>query len=177
MYNQHIQGCSFIVCNTDSQALEKSNVPIKIRIGDGLGAGTNPAKARNAALESQDVIAEKVVAGHQAALADLISLAARLSGIPRKRLTLLKKENGAVIDFPERRVDAFVHQEGAWENLAGEPAGGLVNVQFGNEIVPGGIQAVKAEQRRRIAGVVADTVGKEYGAALVLRHVEHPVSE
>ena len=90
MYNQHIQGCSFIVCNTDSQALEKSNVPIKIRIGDGLGAGTNPAKARNAALESQDVIAEKVVAGHQAALADLISLAARLSGIPRKRLTLLK---------------------------------------------------------------------------------------
>lgn len=30
MYNQKIQGCSFIVCNTDSQALEKSNVPIKI---------------------------------------------------------------------------------------------------------------------------------------------------
>ena len=27
MYNQKIQGCSFIVCNTDSQALEKSNVP------------------------------------------------------------------------------------------------------------------------------------------------------
>ena len=36
MYNQKIQGCSFIVCNTDSQALEKSNVPIKIPLGDGL---------------------------------------------------------------------------------------------------------------------------------------------
>ena len=40
MYNQKIQGCNFIVCNTDSQALAKSNVPIKVAIGDGLGAGT-----------------------------------------------------------------------------------------------------------------------------------------
>ena len=31
MYNQNIQGCTFIVCNTDSQALQKSNVPIKIQ--------------------------------------------------------------------------------------------------------------------------------------------------
>lgn len=61
MYNQRIQGCSFIVCNTDSQALTSSNVPIKIKLGDGLGAGTKPAKARNAALESQDLIAEKVL--------------------------------------------------------------------------------------------------------------------
>lgn len=61
MYNQRIQGCSFIVCNTDSQALTNSNVPIKIKLGDGLGAGTKPAKARNAALESQDLIAEKVL--------------------------------------------------------------------------------------------------------------------
>lgn len=61
MYNQKIQGCSFIVCNTDSQALAKSNVPVKVQIGDGLGAGTDPSKARKAALESQDVIAEKVL--------------------------------------------------------------------------------------------------------------------
>ncbi|MBR1871607.1 MAG: cell division protein FtsZ [Bacteroidales bacterium] len=62
MYNQHIQGCNFIVCNTDSQALLKSNVPIKIQLGDsGLGAGTDPVKARNAALESQDIIAEKIL--------------------------------------------------------------------------------------------------------------------
>ena len=61
MYNQQIEGCNFIVCNTDSQALQKSNVPMKIQLGEGLGAGTNPAKGRNAALEAQDVIAEKVL--------------------------------------------------------------------------------------------------------------------
>ncbi len=61
MYNQKIEGCSFFVCNTDSQALQKSNVPMKIQLGPGLGAGTDPTKARNAALESQDVIAEKVL--------------------------------------------------------------------------------------------------------------------
>ena len=58
MYNQKIQGCSFIVCNTDSQALEKSNVPIKIPLGDGLGAGTKPDRAKIAASESQELIAK-----------------------------------------------------------------------------------------------------------------------
>jgi len=61
MYNQKIEGCSFIVCNTDSRVLEQSNVPTKIQLGEGLGAGTNPTKARNAALASQDVIREKVI--------------------------------------------------------------------------------------------------------------------
>ena len=61
MYKQKIQGCNFIVCNTDSQALQKSEVPIKIQLGEGLGAGTNPTKGRNAALGSQDLIAEKVL--------------------------------------------------------------------------------------------------------------------
>ena len=61
MYNQKVQGCNFIVCNTDAQALEKSNVPIKIQLGEGLGAGTNPTEGRNAAIESQDVIAEKLL--------------------------------------------------------------------------------------------------------------------
>ena len=60
MYNQKVQGCNFIVCNTDSQALEKSNVPIKIPIGE-LGAGTDPIEGRNAALASQDLIAEKLL--------------------------------------------------------------------------------------------------------------------
>ena len=58
MYNQKIQGCSLIVCNTDSQALEKSNVPIKIPLGDGLGAGTKPDRAKIAASESQELIAK-----------------------------------------------------------------------------------------------------------------------
>ena len=65
MYNQKIEGCSFIVCNTDSQALQKSNVPVKIQLGkDLLGAGTDPIKGRNAALESQDLIAEKLLGGN-----------------------------------------------------------------------------------------------------------------
>lgn len=61
MYRQKIQGCSFVVCNTDSQALHKSPVPVKIQLGLGLGAGTDPSKGRNAALESQDEIARNVL--------------------------------------------------------------------------------------------------------------------
>ena len=61
MYNQGIKGCSFIVCNTDSQALKRSPVPTKIQLGEGLGAGTNPTAGRNAAIEAEKVIAEKVL--------------------------------------------------------------------------------------------------------------------
>ncbi|MBQ9702212.1 MAG: cell division protein FtsZ, partial [Bacteroidales bacterium] len=62
MYRQNIQGCSFIVCNTDAQALQSSDVPVKIQMGqNGLGAGTDPTAGRNAALESQDEIARKVL--------------------------------------------------------------------------------------------------------------------
>lgn len=61
MYNQHIEGCTFVVCNTDAQALENSNVPVKIQLGNGLGAGCNPIKGRNAAMEAMDEIAEKVL--------------------------------------------------------------------------------------------------------------------
>ena len=57
MYNQHIEGCSFIVCNTDAAALRGSNVPVQIKIGT-LGAGTDPAEGRKAALEHQDEIAQ-----------------------------------------------------------------------------------------------------------------------
>lgn len=61
MYEQGIEGCSFIVCNTDSMHLLASPVPTKIQLGRGLGAGTNPTKGRNAALESQEDIAAKVL--------------------------------------------------------------------------------------------------------------------
>lgn len=53
MYRQGIKGCSFYVCNTDSQALYSSPVPSKIQLGKGLGAGCDPIKGRNAALDSQ----------------------------------------------------------------------------------------------------------------------------
>lgn len=61
MYNEHIEGCTFVVCNTDAQALENSNVPVKIRMGKGLGAGCDPIKGRNAAEDAAEEIAEKVL--------------------------------------------------------------------------------------------------------------------
>ena len=57
MYNQKVQGCCFIVCNTDAQALGRCDVPIKIQLGTGLGAGCDPTKGRNAAIESEEKIA------------------------------------------------------------------------------------------------------------------------
>ena len=61
MYSQKIEGCSFIVCNTDAQALRKSPVPIKVQLGQGLGAGCDPIKGRNAAIEAQDEITRTVL--------------------------------------------------------------------------------------------------------------------
>lgn len=56
MFKQGIKGVDFIVCNTDSQALENSQVPHKIQLGvnltEGLGAGANPEVGHQAALES-----------------------------------------------------------------------------------------------------------------------------
>ena len=60
MYNQGIKDVEFVVCNTDSQALKSSPVPNKLQIGigltEGLGAGANPDKGKNAALESKEEI-------------------------------------------------------------------------------------------------------------------------
>lgn len=61
MYNQKIQGCTFIVCNTDAQALSDSCVPNKIQLGAGLGAGCNPTEGRNAAIEGIETIKERVI--------------------------------------------------------------------------------------------------------------------
>lgn len=64
MFREKVEGCSFIVCNTDRQALDGSPVPVKIHIGENaLGAGTDPAKGRKAALEAHDQI-DKVVLGN-----------------------------------------------------------------------------------------------------------------
>ena len=60
MFNNNIEGCSFYVCNTDAQSLKSSPVPNKIQIGEGLGAGCDPREGRNAALDAQEEIAEKV---------------------------------------------------------------------------------------------------------------------
>ncbi|HNP33601.1 MAG TPA: cell division protein FtsZ [Flavobacterium sp.] len=56
MFKQGIKGVDFIVCNTDSQALQNSAVPNKIQLGvnltEGLGAGANPDVGQQSALES-----------------------------------------------------------------------------------------------------------------------------
>ena len=49
MYNQNISGVSLAVCNTDSKSLAPSPVPIKIMLGEGLGAGGKPEVGRSEA--------------------------------------------------------------------------------------------------------------------------------
>ncbi len=62
MFKQGIKDVTFAVCNTDTQALNSSPIPLKIQLGSsltrGLGAGCNPTQGRNAALESIDSIKE-----------------------------------------------------------------------------------------------------------------------
>ncbi|MDD2961698.1 MAG: cell division protein FtsZ [Muribaculaceae bacterium] len=60
MYKQNIENVSFVVCNTDAQALHNSVVPTRVLIGPkttkGLGAGNDPEKAKMAAEESVEEI-------------------------------------------------------------------------------------------------------------------------
>jgi cell division protein FtsZ len=60
MFQAGINGVDFVICNTDSQALENSSVPNKIQLGvsltEGLGAGANPEVGEQAALESMEEI-------------------------------------------------------------------------------------------------------------------------
>ena len=58
MYNQGIEEVSFVVCNTDQQALIHSPVPNKILIGEGLGAGNKPSVALAAAEAARDEISK-----------------------------------------------------------------------------------------------------------------------
>ncbi len=60
MFSQGINGVDFVICNTDSQALESSPVPNKIQLGvtltEGLGAGANPEIGEQSAVESMEDI-------------------------------------------------------------------------------------------------------------------------
>ena len=60
MLTQGINGVDFVICNTDAQALQNSQVPTKIQLGasltEGLGAGANPEVGKQSALESEDEI-------------------------------------------------------------------------------------------------------------------------
>ncbi|WP_419212415.1 cell division protein FtsZ [Maribacter sp. X9] len=60
MFQAGINGVDFVICNTDSQALDNSPVPNKIQLGvsltEGLGAGANPEVGEQAAMESIEEI-------------------------------------------------------------------------------------------------------------------------
>ena len=60
MHSLGIRDVEFVVCNTDHQALESSAVPNRLQIGNnltsGLGAGANPERGKNAAIESKEEI-------------------------------------------------------------------------------------------------------------------------
>jgi len=57
MYREGIHDVSFVICNTDNQALNDSPVPVHLQLGsEGLGAGNKPDKARQAAEETIDDI-------------------------------------------------------------------------------------------------------------------------
>jgi len=60
MFQQGIKGVDFVICNTDSQALQNSGVPNKIQLGvhltEGLGAGANPQVGEQSAVESFEEI-------------------------------------------------------------------------------------------------------------------------
>jgi cell division protein FtsZ len=73
-----VEGVEFIAANTDAQALEQSQAPVKLQLGvkltSGLGAGANPDIGRNAALEDSDKIIEALEG------ADMVFVTAGLGG-------------------------------------------------------------------------------------------------
>lgn len=78
MYRERVPEVEYISVNTDSQALDASSVPIRLRVGDktarGLGVGGDPAKGRQCHEEDRDEIKE-VLKG-----ADLVFVAAGMGG-------------------------------------------------------------------------------------------------
>ena len=78
MVAKTIEGVEFIVANTDSQALRKSNAETTLQIGrgttKGLGAGANPELGREAALEDSDIIRASLEG------ADMVFIAAGMGG-------------------------------------------------------------------------------------------------
>ncbi len=62
MWNMGIQGVTFMVCNTDRQALNISPVERKIQLGrDGLGAGSDPESGRQLAVESLEEAGTRMI--------------------------------------------------------------------------------------------------------------------
>ena len=64
MISEGVSDVEFICANTDAQALEKSNAPLKLKLGQeitkGLGAGANPEVGRQSAIEDTENIREMI---------------------------------------------------------------------------------------------------------------------
>ncbi|QCU90645.1 cell division protein FtsZ [Thiomicrorhabdus sediminis] len=61
MLRSNVQGVDFICANTDAQALENSSVETRIQLGaNGLGAGADPERGRQAAKDDIDTVKEKI---------------------------------------------------------------------------------------------------------------------
>ncbi|MPQ48625.1 cell division protein FtsZ [Marinifilum sp. N1E240] len=62
MYQQGIKDVDFVICNTDAQALENSQIPVKIQLGESLtegrGAGNKPERGAQSAIENLDDVNE-----------------------------------------------------------------------------------------------------------------------
>jgi cell division protein FtsZ len=56
MYTEGIKDVTFVLCNTDAQAMMRSPIPVKVQLGPGLGAGGKPEVARQHAEESLEAI-------------------------------------------------------------------------------------------------------------------------
>ena len=78
MYHERLQGIEFVAVNTDAQHLVRSDIPLKIRIGDkltrGLGVGGNPELGRDAAEEDREELYEALRGS------DMVFIAAGMGG-------------------------------------------------------------------------------------------------
>ena len=118
MHDFGIGDVSFIVCNTDRQALNMSPIPIKVQLGEGLGAGNKPERGRIAAIESLEKIVDifskegtKMLfvtagmgGGTGTGAAPIIAKAARESGILTVGIVTMPYQN----EGPERTRNALL---------------------------------------------------------------------
>ena len=64
MIREGVGGVEFIFCDTDARALKKRSAQIKLQLGPGLGAGGNPEKARESAMQERESIGEALRDAH-----------------------------------------------------------------------------------------------------------------
>ena len=98
MYKEGIHDVTFVVCNTDNQALAESPVPVKLQLGkEGLGAGNRPARAREAAEESIEDVKHMLNDGCK-----MVFITAGIGGRNRNRCCTYHCQNSQRHGYPYR---------------------------------------------------------------------------